>query len=96
MRICASPNLRVDQTQARSAASSMCADRSEIDVAPRGSLSSDSVKSRASLPASMLKTRTMQVMSELEFCRIWWNQWTSSTYGLPRSLQKTVAPSIDL
>ena len=29
-------------------------------------------------------------------CRIWCSQCTSSTYGLPRSLQKTVAPSIAL
>ena len=40
--------------------------------------------------------RTMRCRSESCCCRIWWNQCTSSTYGLPRSLQKTVALSIAL
>ena len=36
------------------------------------------------------------VQSESCVCRICWSQCTSSTYGLPRSLQNTVAPSIAL
>src|SRR6185312_12755136 len=91
-----SPNLRVAHTQARSVASSMCADRSEIEVAPRGRRSSASVRSRASLAASMPDARTITCRSELCCCSTWWIQCTSSTYGLPRSLQNTVAPSIDL
>src|SRR6185437_1035962 len=91
-----SPNLRVAHTQARSVASSMCADRSEIEVAPRGRRSSASVRSRASLAASMPHARTITCRSELCCCSTWWIQCTSSTYGLPRSLQNTVAPSIDL
>src|SRR5882672_4834437 len=34
--------------------------------------------------------------SESWFCRIWNSQCSSSTYGLPRNLQNTVAPSIAL
>ena len=47
-----SPNISVANTQPRSTASSICGDRSEIELAPRGSLSSAAVKSAASLAGS--------------------------------------------
>ena len=43
-----SPNIKVPYTQPRSTAFSTCAERSEIDVAPRGRRSSASVTSCAS------------------------------------------------
>ncbi len=96
VRTCASPNISVENTQPRSTASSICGDRSEIEVAPRGSLSSAAVKSAASLAGSSSKWRMMRCRSESCTCRIWCSQCTSSTYGLPRSLQNAVAPSIAL
>jgi hypothetical protein len=53
-------NISVAYTQPRSTAFSTCGDRSEIDVAPRGSLSSASVTSLASLDESSSKWRTMR------------------------------------
>src|SRR4026209_2707743 len=74
----------------------MCVEKSEIDVAQRGRRSSASVMSLASLDESTSKCRTMRCMSESADCRICEIQCTSSTYGLPRSLQNTVALSMAL
>ena len=76
--------------------SSMCGDRSDSAVAPRGRRSIASVTSFASTAASTSKWRRIRCRSESCSCRIWLSQWTNSTYGLPRSLANTVAPSIAL
>jgi len=65
-------------------------------VAPRGNRSIASVTSLAMTAASTSKCRRMRCRSESCSCRIWLSQCTNSTYGLPRSLANTVAPSIAL
>ena len=65
-----SPNISVPNTQPRSTAFSTCADRSEIEVAPRGSRSSAAVRSAASRDGSSSKCRTMRCRSESCVCRI--------------------------
>src|SRR5699024_3661850 len=76
--------------------SSTCVDKSEMDVAPRGRASSAAVMSRDKRAGSSSKWRTMRCRSESWSCTIWYSQCTSSTYGLPRNLQNTVAPSMAL
>jgi len=66
-----SPYISEPYTQPRSTAFSTCDDRSEIEVAPRGSLSSDSVRSRANRPGSTPNSRMIRWMSESCSCRIW-------------------------
>src|ERR1700761_4671567 len=70
--------------------------KSEIAVAPRGSASSEAVMSAARRDASRPKCLKMRCRSESLAWISWCSQCTSSTYGLPRSLQKTVAPSMPL
>ncbi len=67
-----------------------------IDVAPRGSRSSAAVMSLASTEVSSWKCLMMRCQSLSAFCTICATQCSSSTKGLPRSLQKTVAPSTAL
>src|SRR4026209_2055587 len=74
----------------------MCVEKSEIEVAPRGRGQSASGLSLARRDESTSKWRTMRCMSESGDCRICEIQCTSSTYGLPRSLQNTVALSMAL
>ena len=88
------PNISVANTQARSIASSMAGLKSWIDVAPRGRRSSAAVRSAARRDGSRSKCLTMRCRSLSGVCRIWCSQCTISTYGLPRSLQNTVAPSM--
>jgi len=96
VRTWCSPNISVASTQPRSIISSMCGEKSEIAVAPRGSRSSAAVMSAAKRDGSNSKWRMMRCRSESVPCRSWFSQCTSSTYGLPRSLQSTVAPSTAL
>ena len=79
VRTCDSPNSRVPKTQPRSTVSAMCGDRSEIEVAPRGSRSRAAVMSRASRDGSIWNSRMMRWRSESGNCKSWLNQWTSST-----------------
>src|SRR5688500_9055895 len=67
-----------------------------MDVAPRGSLSSASVTSLASFEGLSSKRLMMRCQSEAVLFKICDTQCTSSTYGLPRSLQNVVAPSMAL
>ncbi|MEJ0046338.1 MAG: hypothetical protein WDN04_09570 [Rhodospirillales bacterium] len=53
VRTWCSPNISVANTQPRSIDSSILGEKSEIEVAPRGSLSSDAVMSDASRATSI-------------------------------------------
>src|SRR5262249_27442091 len=64
--------------------------------APRGSLSSMFWKSRTRRAVSISKWRRIRCRSESGRLTIWKSQCTSSTCGLPRSLQKVTAPSAAL
>src|SRR5262245_45573344 len=64
--------------------------------APRGSLSSMFWKSRTRRAVSISKWRRIRCRSESGRLMIWKSQCTSSTCGLPRSLQKVTAPSAAL
>src|SRR6266850_2096711 len=96
VRMLGSWNMSVAYTHASFTASFRCPESPVTAVAPRGSRSSAAVRSVASLAGFTLNARIMRCRSESWTCMIWLIQCTSSTYGFPRILQKTVALSIAL
>ncbi len=89
-----SPWPRVASTQPRSMAVSMCQEKSLIELAPAGSAASARARSRSSASRSISAWRTIRCRSPSGCWSSWCSQWTSSTNGFPRSLQKLVADSI--
>ncbi len=96
VRTALSPYCRVPYSQPSCTIFSMVGEKSEMAVAPRGSASSAVVMSLARREASSAKCLKMRCRSLSLAWINWCSQCTSSTYGLPLSLQKTVAPSMPL